>query len=251
MSYQENGYLHLTNFLPVADLESLREHLVSYFERWKDANRTFYRERAVNAAYLTSLEVMDKAGRQFLFELITDAKLVDIAEACLGEAPAFMNTQLFFNPYNTTQRNYWHRDGQYHLSLPEQQKALHQSDVLHFRLPVFDEPGIELVPGSHRQWDSEEQLDIRLAKNGKTVSDPMQEGREVALAAGDLLVFSANMLHRGIYGGERLALDIIYCPQQRALLKYVDVKCLPNTSELRALNTPQVFERTLACIDKA
>jgi len=64
---------------------------------------------------------------------------------------SIMNTQLFFNPVNDGQKNYWHRDSQYHLSIEEQKEALVGPDVVHFRIPLTNEPGIELVPCTHQR----------------------------------------------------------------------------------------------------
>lgn len=81
---------------------------------------------------------------------------------------------------------------------------------------------------SHRQWDSEEALAIRMQYNGKLPSDSINSGVKVAPSAGDLLVFSANMLHRSIYGLERMALDILLCDPEPALLKFAPSDCLPS-----------------------
>lgn len=95
-----------------------------------------------------------------------------------------MNTQLFFNPVNPAQKNYWHRDPQYHLSIDEQKSALEGVNVVHYRIPLFGEPGIELVPASHKCWDTDEELDVRLARNNRRNSDDLSSGLTIELAAG-------------------------------------------------------------------
>lgn len=35
--------------------------------------------------------------------------------------------------------------------------------------------------------------------------------KQIALEVGDVLLFSANMIHRGLYAKNRLTLDLLYC----------------------------------------
>ena len=100
-------------------------------------------------------------------------------------------------------------------------------NVIHFRIPVRDEPGLELVPGTHTAWDTNEEYGVRLEKNGHKCSEELSTGVKVPLEAGDLFVFSANMIHRGLYGGERLAFDILFCDQTPDLLAHANIDCLP------------------------
>ena len=61
---------------------------------------------------------------------------------------AFMNTQLFFNPVNPQQKDFWHRDCQYDYDLEDQMKVILETQVLHLRVPLFDELGMEIIPGT-------------------------------------------------------------------------------------------------------
>ncbi len=67
---------------------------------------------------------------------------------------------------NPAQRNYWHRDPQHHMSVEQQKEALFGPNALHFRVPLADELGLELVLGTHRRRDSGEDLVVRLEQNG-------------------------------------------------------------------------------------
>ena len=62
---------------------------------------------------------------------------------------------------------------------------------------------------------------------------------------GDLLVFSANMIHRGLYGLDRLSFDIIFCDSDPDLVKYVGHDCLPNDDELKKIECPNAFINTI------
>lgn len=184
-----------------------------------------------------------------LFRFIAQDKLVNIAKGVIGANPAFMNTQLFFNPHNSNQKNYWHRDIQYTgMSVEEQKGKLTTNNILHFRVPLADEPGIELIPGSHTAWDNADEFDVRMEQNDRKNHEALPNGKTIPLKRGDLLVFSANMIHRGLYGKDRFALDIILCDPDPALLKFVDQSCLPAATELGLLARPAIYFATLEAL---
>jgi ectoine hydroxylase-related dioxygenase (phytanoyl-CoA dioxygenase family) len=162
-----------------------------------------------------------------------------------------MNTQLFFNPVNSQQKDFWHRDCQYDHDLEGQEKAIHNTQVLHLRVPLFDELGMEIVPGTHKRWDNVEELDVRQENKGRVSSESLSTGKQIKLAAGDLLVFSADMIHRGLYGLDRLALDILIFDSAANFVDYVDDDCLPSISMLDKLGDPRLFINTLHLKSKA
>jgi hypothetical protein len=168
-----------------------------------------------------------------------------LVKALIPQQPCFLNTQLFFNPVNKDQNNYWHRDPQYHLSLAQQKAILSSFDVIHFRLPLMNEPGIELVPGTHKRWDTNDELNVRLAQNNRESSEPLSQGKVIKLSAGDLLIFSANMIHRGLYGMERLAFDLLFCSPEPSVLAFVADNCLPDKSTVESLDDSSAFINTM------
>jgi ectoine hydroxylase-related dioxygenase (phytanoyl-CoA dioxygenase family) len=243
--YEDNGYLVIKSLFNEFEIKKVREVVVQFHQSWIQENANFYAEKAVNSAYLTGKNHLKDSERTSLFKFIGSAKLMDVVTSVLGDSPAFMNTQLFFDPTSKAQKNYWHRDPQYHMSVEEQKDALQGPNVLHFRVPLVDEPGLELVPGSHRRWDSNEEINIRLEKNGHKNYEDLSSGVRVSLNAGDLLVFSGNMIHRGIYGMDRLSLDILYCDPVPEMVMYVDDNCLPDSSILEKLEHRLAFDKTI------
>jgi ectoine hydroxylase-related dioxygenase (phytanoyl-CoA dioxygenase family) len=243
--YEVNGYLVLKDIFEVDEIQRLRDVVVQFHQSWKQENSRFYAEKAINSASLTAKEHLKEAERESLFKFIGSAKLMDVVISIMGRRPAFLNTQLFFDPVNAIQKNYWHRDPQYHLSVAEQKDGLTGPNVLHFRIPLVDEPGLELIPGTHRRWDSDEELDVRLGLNGRQHHENLQSGLRVIPKPGDLLVFSANMIHRGIYGLDRLSLDILFCDPVPELLKFVDGNCLPGPSTLARLENRTAFDSAI------
>jgi ectoine hydroxylase-related dioxygenase (phytanoyl-CoA dioxygenase family) len=171
---------------------------------------------------------------------------MNIVTNIMGDCSAFMNTQLFFDPANNAQKNYWHRDPQYHMSIEEQQAALRGPAVVHFRVPLFDELGIELIPKTHTRWDSADELDVRLELNGRKRYEELPSAVRVSLKAGDLLIFNANMIHRGVYGMDRLALDILFCDPSLELAQYINDDCLPDSDILAGLENASAFARAAA-----
>jgi len=243
--YDENGYVVIKKFFNEEELKGLRIVLQDFHASWKQKNPRFYAEKAINSAYLTGPEHLDESKRQELFEFIGSFKLMHVVSSIMKKRPTFMNTQLFFNPVNVKQKNYWHRDPQYHLSLEEQKEALSGAEVIHFRIPVVDEPGIELIPGTHKRWDSGVELDVRLENSGRRSYEALSTGKVISLEAGDLVVFSANMIHRGLYGMNRMALDILFCDPEPYLVEFANADCLPNEDVMASLENADAFVSTI------
>jgi len=244
--YQEQGYFVERNFFDQHEIHDLRTILLAFHQSWKHANAEFYAEKAINSAYITGTEHLDTCKRTQLFSFIASSKLMNTVTSTMKRRPTFMNTQLFFNPANPAQKNYWHRDPQYHLSIEQQKEALRGPEVIHFRIPLTDEPGLELVPCSHRLWDTTEELDVRLENKGRKNHESLSTGKSIKLQAGDLLVFSANMIHRGLYGLDRLSLDILFSDPEPSLVKFIRDDCLPSQEIMAILDNPDAFESTLA-----
>ncbi|MFY0641317.1 MAG: phytanoyl-CoA dioxygenase family protein [Bermanella sp.] len=240
-NYNKNGFFILRKYFDENELNALRDDILAYHQSWKGLNKKAYLNGVINCAYLTKRGAMNDSARLRLLRFIASNKVVSITSALFKRSPAFMNTQLFFDPINTDQANYWHRDPQYHLSLAEQKEALSGAQVIHVRIPLFDEPGVELVPQSHFRWDTEEELAVRCQTGGHKNNESLETGVTVELGAGDVLVFSANMIHRGLYGKDRLALDILFCEPDPGLLSFIDSECLPSVEMLSQFDHPELF----------
>jgi len=243
--YEENGYLVLKGLFRESELHKLRQVITQFHQSWKLENAQFYAHKAINSAYLTTKKHLKNAERESLFKFIGSAKLMEVVTSIIGGRPAFMNTQLFFDPMNEGQRSSWHRDPQYHMTIDEQKQALHGPKVVHFRIPLVDEPGVELIPGTHRRWDSDDELEVRLEKNGRKNHEDLTTGVKVKLNSGDILVFSANMIHRGVYGMNRMSLDILFCDPDPELMNFVDDSCLPDSDMLERLENPNAFKNSI------
>lgn len=243
--YNEHGYFVIRDFFNAAEISSLRKVILKFHELWKQDNATFYREVAFNSSLITGSKYLAQDDRLTLFNFISSKKIMDIVDSVITDNPAFMNTQLFFNPVNPQLKDFWHRDCQYDHDVDVQKKVIHETQVLHLRVPLFDELGMELVPGTHKRWDNEEEFNVRQEEKGRESNEALSTGKKIQLAAGDLLVFSADMIHRGLYGLDRLALDILVFDSAGDFVDYVDDDCLPDASMLENINDPRLFINTL------
>ena len=249
--YRSNGYILVKGQFEELVLAQLHKVLLRFHQRWLVANAKHYATHAINSAYLTDQEHLSAQDTRFLFRFLGDKRIEAILRAIFTGPVAFMNTQLFFNPANPQQRNYWHRDIQYTGEDVEVQKEeLARINVLHLRLALMPEPGLELVPGSHARWDTDEEFSVRTEQEGKKVFDDLPNTKRVAMERGDLLVFSANMLHRGLYGADRFAFDMLFCDPLERLVKHVRPNCLPQPEDLKGIDNPAPFLETKRVLKK-
>jgi hypothetical protein len=147
----------------------------------------------------------------------------------------FHNTQLFFNPSNVECIPYWHRDMQYSpiedsVQCEEQKEML----SLHIRIPFIEEKGVEIVTGTHRRWDTELERDVRFELNGHRNSESLPGSELIDLARGDILIFSAQMIHRGNYelNPARKAFDLCVGKYHPLASGFLDPRVLPKDEEI-------------------
>ncbi|OUS24816.1 hypothetical protein A9Q98_13040 [Thalassotalea sp. 42_200_T64] len=244
-NYDDQGYFVIRNYFNASEISVLRKIILKFHQLWKHDNANFYQQEAFNSSLITGSKYLEFDDRVMLFNFISSKKIMNVVESLIPANPAFMNTQLFFNPFNRQQKDFWHRDCQYDHDVEDQKKAIHDTQVLHLRVPLFDELGIELVPGTHKRWDSDEEFDVRQEEKGRVSSENLSTGKKIKLAAGDLLLFSADMIHRGLYGLDRLALDILVFDSAANFVDYVDDDCLPDISMLDKIVDPRLFMNTI------
>ena len=244
--YDRQGYCVIRDFFNKSEISSLRKIILKFHEAWKQDNKDFYqKEEAFNSSLITGSEYLALDDRIKLFNFISSTKMMGLIDALIPVKPAFMNTQLFFNPVDPKQKDFWHRDCQYDHDIESQKRIIKETQVVHFRVPLFDELGMELIPGSHKRWDTEEELNVREEINGKESHDNLPNAEKIPLAAGDLLIFSADMIHRGLYGLNRLALDILVFDFVSDYIDYVDDDCLPDPTMLDTIENPRLFLNTI------
>lgn len=241
--YEEQGYLYLEDFFSNAEIEEIENILNKFHEKWLEDNAAYYDKGLLNSHSLTSGNYLNQEEKTALFQFITQDKLQAVLKTVFPKTPIFLNTQLFFDPKNSNQKNYWHRDIQYTgMSVEEQKETIRNQNVVHFRIPMKKESGIELIPKTHREWDLPEEFEVRNSLNGAVPSDNLKRGKVIGLNRGDVLIFSANMIHRGIYGQGRFSLDVLFCDNIPQMRNFIDPNNYPPKEILENLDNTELFE---------
>ncbi|WP_428231135.1 phytanoyl-CoA dioxygenase family protein [Flavobacterium sp.] len=242
-NYEQSGYFYLENFFSENEVAGIEKILIKFHELWLTDHAENYKNGILNSHSLTSGNYLNEEEKITLFNFISQDKFQELLKGIFPNTPIFLNTQLFFDPKSRDQKNYWHRDIQYTgMSVEDQKQAIKTQNVVHFRIPVKSELGIELIPKTHREWDLQKEFDVRNSLKGCNQSDDLERGEIVKLDRGDLLVFSANMIHRGIYGNNRFSLDIIFCDNIPQMKNFVDRNNLPSSKVFEAIRNKKIFD---------
>ena len=245
--YQQHGYLVLPQLLNPLQISQLYQSIKPIYMQWLEQNQPnpgF--DQRVNMHSLTLPKYFAGQPQQRLafFQQLSCKVLVDTLKAVFGEKLYFHNTQLFFNPADLQKQNYWHRDLQYSpISEVQQQQAHAELTSLHVRIPLRDETGIELIPHSHQQWDSGLESKVRFAKDGYQQHDDLPHSQLISLKQGDVLVFNAQMIHRGRYdfNAERLALDLCIGTPHPLIQGFRDSALQPTVDEIAQIENREWF----------
>ena len=240
--YHKDGFVIVRDFFNVTELALLTAFIDPIYQQWLAQNKTAYIEqRLVNMHSLTLPEYFDQNpfNRVEFFNALAPSKLTALLADIFKTDIYFHNTQLFFNPYKNQRQPYWHRDLQYS-DIDDDTQQQQQSSMLplHIRIPLIAETGMELVPGTHTRWDTEQERNVRLELNGHHNNEPLPNAVTIKLALGDLLIFNGQMIHRGQYAPnpERKALDICAGKPHPLLSRFLDHQVLPGKEELNAID---------------
>jgi hypothetical protein len=248
-NYEHDGLIlrrRLVSVKTVARLVGIGErvHAQWLLEQGEEARRLDF----VNSTGLTATRYFRPpfdAQRQLFFDALANEPLWYLLTSVFGDELYFHGTQMFFNPLGGRRRPYWHRDIQY---MPcgerEQQALLRDLCHLHIRFPLRPERKFMLIPGSHARWDTEPERDVRLERSGHESYEDLPSAMPFDLYPGDVLIFSAHMLHRGTYEGNnaRLSLDLMLGKPHRHIPFILEPDQLPTIEELATLRRPQWYE---------
>jgi len=196
-----------------------------------------YSQMLVNMHSLTNPENFEGSPEERVkfFEIIASARLTELLEDMFGPGIHFHNTQLFFNPSNSACFPYWHRDMQYSSIDDSIQSAeLHNMLSLHVRIPLIQEKGVEVVTGSHKRWDTGLEHNVRLELNSHKNNESLPDAVLIDLSPGDILIFNAQMIHRGNYAlnPTRKALDLCVGKYHPLTSDLLDERVLPKKDEM-------------------
>ncbi len=246
--YDEYGYAILRNFFSDLEIASIDKYVDRIYKKWMNENKTeIFNNKLVNMHSLTSLEHFEglREERIKFFEAIASVKLTEVLENMFGSGIHFHNTQLFFNPSNKARFPYWHRDMQYSpIEDAVQRDEQHKMLSLHVRIPLLQEKGVEVVTGSHKRWDTELERNVRLELNGHKNSEPLPNAVLTNLVPGDVLIFNAQMIHRGNYelNPTRKALDLCVGKYHPLASAFIDERVLPKEEEMDSIANNQWYK---------
>lgn len=134
-----------------------------------------------------------------LMDAIAHPLCVDAARRILGDEPAFVQVNLYVDP-SIGRPGTWHRDCQFRVDneADEYESFVAEADPpreIHMHIPLVYSQATAVVPGSHKDWDTPEQLLVRRS----LTEGAMPGGVRINMQPGDLAFFHVNSLHRGFY----------------------------------------------------
>lgn len=245
--YNEQGYVVFRDFFSEIEISVIDSHVDRIYKLWISENETeIFDQKLVNMHSLTDPKYFDGilAERGKFFKVIASVKLTQVLESLFGSGIYFHNTQLFFNPTNSERLPYWHRDMQYSpVDDTIQRDELQNMLSLHVRIPLVQEKGVEVVIGSHKRWDTELEHNVRLELNGHKNSESLPNTRLIDLSLGDIVIFNAQMIHRGHYvqNPSRKALDLCVGKYHPLTAEFLDERVLPNEEEMNNIENSQWY----------
>ncbi|WP_019142792.1 phytanoyl-CoA dioxygenase family protein [Noviherbaspirillum massiliense] len=247
-AFADCGHVVLKGFFSRSEIAALSAIVDRIHSQWVESTVDADRRQQVNMHSLTSPAYFrdDARGRIDFFERIAPPSLTATMEEMFGGGLYFHNTQLFFNPSDRQQLPYWHRDLQYS-QVEDALQASQQDQLLnlHVRVPLVKEAGVELVPGTHRRWDTALESSVRFERNGHRNSEDLPGARLIALDPGDILIFDAQMIHRGNYrlNETRKAFDICVGKPHPFSVQYLDASVLPDEQEIERIANNDWYRR--------
>ena len=245
--YTDNGYIILRDFFSDEDISSISKNVDKVFNPWMKYHKLqIFEQQMVNMHSLTKQEHFKHNPKERInfFNSITPLKLINIVEELFGDKIYFHNTQLFFNPLNKKRLPYWHRDMQYSPITDSLQKEEQNNMInLHIRIPLVKEKSIEVIPGTHKRWDTKLEKDVRLELNGHKNYEDLPNSQLIDLDIGDILIFNAQMIHKGnyIFNDSRKALDLCVGTFHPIPFSFFDHQILPSNEEMNSIRNTQWF----------
>lgn len=245
--YQQHGYVIARNVLSHDEISAISKYASYIYQTWKRNNESdIVNYQLVNMHSLTDAAYFENSpeDRVKFFNAISPKCLTTFIENTFGESIYFHNSQLFFNPVSKEKRPYWHRDMQYSdLSDETQKKEQNSMLSLHLRIPLVKEVGVELIPGSHKRWDTVLEQNVRFEREGHKNTEQLPQSKLIKLDVGDVVVFSAQMLHRGNYAlnSSRCALDLCIGSYHPLNAGFIDRSMQPTDTEMQQIKNNQWF----------
>ena len=103
--YQQQGFLHLPGFYRPHELADLNTVLLKHHQAWLIQHQAAYQNGLINSHSLSADPALTESDKSVLFQTIAAPALLAQVAPIFPQAPRFLNTQLFFDPYHSKQNN--------------------------------------------------------------------------------------------------------------------------------------------------
>lgn len=214
--FRLHGYFVVPAFLNRTELSELRRACDTALDRARvESTENGHTTPKIGVFAEPSYFSHQRDALERLTKFVGSARVCALLEglALEGEddTPQLKNTDYY---HEQTKRDWdgdWHRDSQFGQPDPElERRRILTTTSVHVRVALEDDDRLEIVPGSHRRWDTPEELQVR--KGSKRTSSAMPGATRIALGAGDACAFHAWSIHRATYRRTplRRTLDSLY-----------------------------------------
>ena len=214
--WQRHGYIVVPGLVQAEQAGRLRDLVEPILDQWRICNpETGEPGGGPDATVMRHLNhpeyyVPPMTDLRLLLGVVADPAVLNVCRSILDARPLFRCTSLFMNPQIHSLDGSWHRDSQFHHPDEHEEQAamaaggeLGHSVQLQIALVASDD--VEVVPGSHRRWDTEAEYIIRRGDGqNNNRSNGMPGALRVTLNAGDAVAFNPLALHRGRYHADKL-----------------------------------------------
>ena len=224
--WDEESYILVRGLLAPDEAEEMRLICEHAMRQWYEAEPHLGRSVASDASEKMRhvhhpAYFRDRPGwLAKLLDLSADPRVLHMVRAVLPDEPLWGGTTFWFNPRAGSRNGGWHRDMQFLTNSEEEEKQRlfgipedQRTTVVQLQIALVASDDTEVVPGSHRRWDTPEEYRIRRSDNFRHAqSDEMPGALRVALRPGDAVAFNASALHRGRYHADK--------PRRTLMLSY-------------------------------
>jgi len=210
--WQRDGYAMLPGVLDsqaIADLYETCEHAFAQWQQTSNEDNQpggfCYGPSAWVLIHVNHPGYYD--GRRELLTRLLNAiatpAAIDLISDIFGEPALFEQANYYIDPPEipASQGGAWHRDCQFFAGGDhELEKKLFTEEAdppreLHMHIPLVPTSATGVVPGSHKRWDTPEEVCVRR----NTPHGDMPGGIRLPMEPGDLGFFHVNSIHRGYY----------------------------------------------------
>ena len=186
--YREQGYLVVKRHVPYESLAAAREAALRVAQKCAEGNFPYCRaDKRLSDRFIEKIdhifhpEIFEKA----IFDAVIESKILDYAKEAIGDDDVFVSFYRLHVTRGYSAWSNWHRDGE-----PDDRDF-----TIKATLPLFNECGFHVVPGSHRRGDTS------LAGTDSRIRGHLPGEACVPVEAGDILLFHPSIAHRAACAG--------------------------------------------------